>query len=285
MAEEKWKLKMINNICRFCGEQGEGKPFGQWVKPTFTDHDKLQPGEIICNNCLFWFNEASTELAQIIGKEKPQRMRNYSHFVVGGNWVPLSKGDKARMAQLLLGNPFPELAAIAESGQKHIVFRARRNPNGSRAGWIQFEENQLWVDPDNLRFWLDLAESMLITFSKTEIISGNYLPYRILDFGLKQWQANEAKIKPQRGSLFFNLVLFLAQRKEKTDERKSGNGGQPTRHHLAGDQQRLQEPIPPDDLGAIREHGQGKRLHQQPGEIRQLSLFETGGDDSGQAHG
>lgn len=120
--------------CRFCGGNGEGIQFQDWVKPTFTDRDKLLPGEIVCNACLFWFEEASQELANITGKDKPQRMRNYSHFVVNGEWIPLSKGDKARMVELLTSEPFPELAAIADSGQKHIVFRARRNPQGSKAG-------------------------------------------------------------------------------------------------------------------------------------------------------
>lgn len=270
----------MTDICRFCGQPGEGQPFAKWVKPTFTDHDKLQPGNIVCHDCLFWFEESSQELARIAGKDKPQRMRNYSHFIIKGQWVPLSKGDKPRMIDLLLGHSFPELAAIAESGQKHIVFRARRNPQGSQAGWVQFEEQSLWVEPDDLRFWLGLVGPMLGVFSKKEIKSGNYLPHRVLEFGFDQWQANEAKIKSQRGSLFFDLIIFLAQKKEtETDERNTGSSGNATGHHLAGDRQRLQESLPANDLATIRGHGQGKRLHQQPGKVRQLALFEDGGDN------
>jgi hypothetical protein len=33
--------------CRFCGSEGEGELFTDWVKPTFTDHDKLKPGETV----------------------------------------------------------------------------------------------------------------------------------------------------------------------------------------------------------------------------------------------
>lgn len=108
---------MINpNTCRFCGQSDKsGRPFNQWVRPTFTDHDKLKPGNIICDDCLFWFDEKSLELAHVTGKDKPQRMRNYSHFIVNGQWTPLSKGDKAQMKEILLTPPFPELAAIASS--------------------------------------------------------------------------------------------------------------------------------------------------------------------------
>jgi len=39
--------------CRFCGQISEGVAFDKWVKSTFTDFDKLQGGEIVCNACCF----------------------------------------------------------------------------------------------------------------------------------------------------------------------------------------------------------------------------------------
>lgn len=164
----------MDGICRICGQSGEGQVFSDWARPTFTDWDKLQPGQILCDDCAFWFEERSEKLARITGKDKPQRMRNYSHFVVGGEWTPLSKGDKARMRDILLSPPFPELAAVAASGQKHIVFRATRNPSGSRAGWVQFEEQRLWVDPPDLARLLDLIEALYPGFSKTEILFNRF---------------------------------------------------------------------------------------------------------------
>jgi hypothetical protein len=254
---------------------GNGLSFDGWVKDTFTDHDKLKPGEIICSDCGFWFEEQSQELAVITGKDKPQKMRNYSHFVIAGKWTPLSKGDKVKMIDLLLGESFPELAVIAESGQKHIVFRATRNPVGSKAGWVQFEEQRLWIIPAELKTLIDTVEAGLLVFSKGEIESGQYLPYRIVQFGFDKWQSLESVIKPLRGSLFFKLALFLSQRKEIKDGENEGDGGRPARNPMEGDRQRVQEPLPPDDLGAVREHGEGERVHRQLGEVRQLSLFET----------
>jgi len=267
----------MTGVCRFCGRQNEGDDFQRWVKPTFTDLDKLLPGDIVCNDCLFWFDERSEKLAMLVGKEKPQRMRNYSHFVVGGEWIPLSKGNKARMSEVLLGEPFPELAAIAESGQKHIVFRATRNPAGGRAGWVQFEEQTIWIEPGELKSLLEVVEQLHSIFSKTEIQSGSYLPYRVIQFGLQEWQALENSIKPQRASLFFNLVVFLAQRKDNEDERNSGGSA---RNNLAGHRQRVQKPVSSDDLAAVREYNPGQRIqHQQPRKVRQLNLFEAGGGD------
>lgn len=261
--------------CKFCGQASEGIAFEKWVKPTFTDFDKLQGGEIVCDACLFFFDEASEELAKRMGKEKPQRMRNYSHFIVNGEWTPLSKGNKAQMRELLLGETFPELAAIADSGQKHIVFRATRNPAGSKAGWVQFEEQKLYLLPDELRGLLALIEQLYEEFSKGEIESGNYEGHRILKFGMDRWLELENKIKAMRGKPIFSLALFLAQR---SDDGKSGNqeqGGGLAESNLEGDASGLQEPLPHDDLDTVREPGPKRGVHKQSGEVHQPTLFET----------
>lgn len=265
------------STCRICGKPGEGQPFEKWVKDTFTNYDILHPGEIICAACLFWFDQRSAELQSRMGKDKPQKMQNYSHFVINGEWLPVSKGNKRQMAALLLNQPFPEMAAIAVSGQKHLAFRARRNPPGQAGGWVQFEEQALWVDAQALRSLLATVEQLYTTFSKEEIESGRYLNYRIIQFGLPAWQALEAVIKPLRGKPLFALAVFLAQ-KQEDDNGNTGNqaaSSQPADGALEGSAERLQEPLSDDDLGAVRERGQERGLHGQPGPIRQLDLFEA----------
>jgi len=189
-------------------------PFEQWVKPTFTNFDMLFPGNVICEECLFWFEQRSTELQRRMGKDKPQRMQNYSHFIKFGEWTPLSKSDKARMLELLTTPPFPELAAIADSGQKHIAFRAPRNPAGQTSGWVQFEEQRIFVEPPILLALLDTIEILYTEFSKSEIESGNYASRRILKFGVARWSELEDALREERGKLLFDLALFLAQRKD-----------------------------------------------------------------------
>lgn len=266
---------MDHGICRFCGADSAGITFNTWVKPTFTDWDKLLPGQIACASCLFWFDEASAELAAATGKDKPQRMRNYSHFIVNGRWIPLSKGSKAQMMALLCDTPFPELAAIADSGQKHIVFRATRNAQGGAVGWVQFEEQRLWVDPPVFRTLVEQVEALYVTFSKTEIETGHYLPQRILKFGMEAWYAQEQQIKVWRGKPLFALALFLAQRSDDDNRGTSAAGSDAPVADMAGDGDGLQEQIPTHDLDAIRGRGAQRGLHEQSGQIRQLSLFET----------
>jgi hypothetical protein len=264
--------------CRICGETDCGLLFSDWVRPTFNDWDKLQEGTIICNACLFWFDERSEDLAQIVGKKKPQRMRNYSHFIIGGEWIPLNKGDKERMQTFLLSMPFPEFAIIAESGQKHIAFRTRRNEIGGMSGWVQFEEKAIYVDPLNLKSLLNDIENLYITFNKAEIRTGRYISHRVLKFGIERWDKIESRIKQKRGSPLFNLALFLAQRKQKgKDERATRNGSRSTDSDLERNPSGLQEPLPTDDLATVRGSGSVGIIHEQPGQVRQLTLFETPG--------
>jgi len=195
--------------CWLCGGPAFGPtPRREFVKPTFTDHDKVAcpDSDVICGACVFCHDERSELLASLVGKEKPQRMRNYSHFVVDGRWIPLSKGDKSRMADLLMQGP--ELAVIALSGQKHIIFRAQ-------PGWWQIEEQSALPFPDRLGELLGIVEALYIDFSKTEIEMGDYRQDRIVKFGLAQWQQLENRVAPLRGSIDLELAIFLAQKGER----------------------------------------------------------------------
>lgn len=205
--------------CRMCGQSSDGEPFNEWVRPTFTNHDKLKQGDIICSNCSFWFEEQSLDLAKIVGKDKPQRMRNYSHFIVAGQWTPLSKAHKRKMLEFLITpNAFPELACIADSGQKHIAFQAKRNAAGQSEGWVQFEEGALWIVPNKLKSLIATIEDMKQGFSEGAIESAEYEGAFIIKFGFAKWQQLEEVIKPYRGTLLFKLALFLSQREEKPTE-------------------------------------------------------------------
>jgi hypothetical protein len=118
-------------LCCLCGAESAGAPFARWVKDSFTNWDLLHSGTIACRACLFCAEEQSRLLQSLTGREKPQKMRTYSHFIVGGRWRALTKGEKPEMRRLLAQNP--EVAVISVTGQKHLLFRAR-------AGWWQFEE-------------------------------------------------------------------------------------------------------------------------------------------------
>lgn len=191
-------------ICRACGATGKGQSFGDWIKPTFTDHDKLLPGSVICRACLFCFDDSNRDLAVVMRKDTPQKMRNYSHFVVDREWIPLSKGNKRQMRDIL---PHATTAIVAISGQKHLAFRCS-------AGWWQVEDHTMRPAWD-ASLLADIELLYNAGFGKSEIESGHYVSQNaLLIFGTSRWFEIESKLRHRRGSLLFTLCMFLAQREE-----------------------------------------------------------------------
>lgn len=268
-------------VCRTCGMPGVGTPFAGWVKPTFTDHDLLLPGDIVCHACLYGFSDACVELQRRVSKDKPQRMRNYSHFIIDGQWLPLSKGDKDGMIAALARRP--EVAVIAVSGQKHLIFRAA-------AGWWQIEESARWPFPDELWLHLGLVELLYSGgFSKTEIESGRYRPARVFEIGLQRYMALESAIAPARGTLEFECAVFLAQRRDLDDDGRLPAGipyGAEAAHAVvARHTRRLQAQVRPQHLAAVRGQHQDGGVYQQGDAVRQLDLFTPANPDSGARRG
>jgi hypothetical protein len=258
-------------VCRVCGEQGVGVPFEEWVRNTFTNWDLLVPGKILCHACQFTFDEHSAALANELGKEESRyvRMRNYSHFVVEERWFPLSKGAKEQMTDILLRHDW-SVAVIAQSGQKHIAFRATPHI-------VQFEEQQI-LDTGSLEVTMAVVEALYTQFSKTEIREANYKGYRIMEFGIDRWRTLEEFIAPRRGSKVFQLALFLAQKKEpevldeQYAEAARAHGGSLV-DALAWNSERLQEAVSPQNMATVRGRGDGRGLHQQAEQVHQLDLL------------
>lgn len=244
----------VTGICRACGEERIGQKFSAWVKPTFTDHDKLQRGDIVCAACLFCFDDQRTDLAVRVGKDKPQRMRNYSHFVQCGNWIPLSKGDKTRMREILLSHP--NVAVIALSGQKHLAFRCL-------PGWWQIEDATVQPFPRELDAILTPVEQLYnAAISKTEIETGRYIQRRILDCGVPFWSERERFIAPLRGSIKLQLALFLAQRKDEPEDGESDDSGLTSVAAVERDSGCVQDEVRPVDLEPVRRQPAQRSLYE-----------------------
>lgn len=193
--------------CATCGLAGAmGVSLADWIKPTFTDHDLLRPGEIVCRACLLLFTNNSTFLQRRLGRDKPQKPWNWSHFVLRGEWLVLSKGDKAAMRDVLLQSP--EVAVIAESGQKHLAFRARPHV------W-QFELQAIPADPDGLSRLLALTDALYTAgANKAEILSGHYSQGALQRIGVATWRPLELAVRPHRGTPLLDLAVFLTLKQE-----------------------------------------------------------------------
>lgn len=204
-------------ICRITGNHSKGVSFDSWVKPTFTDHAWLKPGCIISNSALFTMDDQNYEVSVRVGKDKPQRFRNYSHIISNGEWYPVTKGDKEKICELIVSGA--ELVSLNESGQRHVFFK-------HRIGMWQLDE--MFIMPDISRFariQQCFARLIGLGFTQTEIVSGQYLQHRILKAGVSDWRDAEQIISPDRGSGFFTFCAYLIHKNEEdgTENERAGS--------------------------------------------------------------
>lgn len=191
----------IPGTCRITGKQSSGLPFNKWVKDTFTDQAFLKPGTIISNQALFCFDEKSEILQQLTGREKLQRFRTYSHIIHRGQWHICTKANKKKIFDLIVDGA--EIVCLTDSGQKHVFFK-------HKPGMWQLDDSFIIPDiPEFTRLHSLMCDLLRMEFSQGEVITGQYLQYRILKAGLKPWKTIEDQIAPQRGSQLFNFASWL----------------------------------------------------------------------------
>ncbi len=188
-------------ICRITGKESTGLLFHNWVKPTFTDQAYLKPGTIISNEALFCFDEKSEIVQKKTGKDKLQRFRTYSHIVYKGKWYCKTKADKEEIYNMIINGA--ELVCLTDSGQKHVLFK-------HKPGMWQLDEMFVMPDISALKsLHSNMRGLMALGFSQKEIITGNYIQYRIQKAGLQAWLKAEKKIRKQRGTKLFNLASWM----------------------------------------------------------------------------
>lgn len=192
----------VPGICRITGKEATGIPYSTWVKDTFTDHAFLKPGNIISNEALFSFEERSVEIQTMLNRPAGQKFRNYSHIIANNTWYPLTKANKREMYQLITSGTC-QVVCLSDSGQKHLFFK-------HRTGFWQLENQFIVPDIDTLKYLhQQFSELLDMGFSQTEIITGNYIGYRVMKAGLQIWKTTEDQIKPHRGTLIFNFTAWI----------------------------------------------------------------------------
>ena len=219
----------ISGICRITGKEGKGLLFDKWVKDTFTDHAYLKPGTIVCNEALFTFDEKNEFLQALTKRDKPQKFRTYSHFVIEGEWYVFTKANKREMFHALTEQEV-QIAIMSDSGQKHLFFKYRY-------GFWQLEEQFIIPAPEQLKdIHATMQELLLLGFTQKEVISGNYETHRIVKAGIDNWKRIEDRLKPVRGNGIFDVASWLLFTPENSEEHEpteperpfvtTGSGGQ-----------------------------------------------------------
>lgn len=255
-------LEGVESVCWVCGGiLSSGMRVGKWMGSGFTDHNRCAaPGsEYICPACVYVCARTSPVPGRPPGKcsacegtlvvTKPSgklrkgapctkcdgtgmnasgsNFRNMSHLLDATSYVNASKGEKpAILAFLMREHRGPWFATIADSGQIHMLPFAPVNETGTRRGSVLFER-QIVMLPRLKSVGWDLVQKMadLLTAgaTKEEIESGEYGP--------RAWQLCELRLSGfedhwsgKRGSPWFSLALWLAQRDEAVVAERIENG-------------------------------------------------------------
>jgi len=201
--------------CWYCGAMaGHGMLWAKWQGATFTSQNKVRAPESmhICSGCVF-----------VTRGKPPDTMRMYSHLLeVGGEYLKLNKGDKPKMREFLRRQHLlPWIAAIADSGQKHVIPHAVVNQPGTRRPVVMFEE-MLVTLPAGEPGWalVDQMTNLLTSgATKDDITRGEYSRFAY-ERCAEQIQSFEEAWAAKRASSWFTLAIWLAQRDEEAVQKR-----------------------------------------------------------------
>jgi len=189
-------------ICAVCGQYiEEGVPIRKVVSSAFTDWNALldMSASHVCKACAWCIKEPHMRRSQYIATE-----------------LELVYFKRDEIGKHLFNPPEPPFVFfVTASYKKHGSFKARVNQS-QKLFYVQFEDRQILFSPNKYRGLFELMKMMYVTFNKVnEIGKGNYIHKRVFEYGLKNWQRDEAELKKYRGSMVFELLLYALNKPEE----------------------------------------------------------------------
>lgn len=195
-------------FCWVCGSRAQrGLERWRWSGANFTGQNKARcpPSDYVCEACIV-----------VMAGKPPNTERMYSHFVEGSAWLRVNKGQKPAMREFLRRpKTEPWFAAIADSGQKHVIPWAPVNAPGLR-GFALFEEALVELPDEN--GWVlvdDIANALTDGATKEELLPGAWSARAYTLLGLERIELFEETWGALRGGPWFELAVWLAQRDEE----------------------------------------------------------------------
>lgn len=205
--------------CRVCGAPCDrGMAYEDWGGSDTTTPGRVRAWQsaVVCEACVAICARYSPCPARPAadGKE-PIRWGNLSALYDDDGLVTATKGEKDRIrAWLAKPKRGRWFAAIAESGQKHVIPWTSWNGAGTARGTIRFEERDVVCTADALLALVaDMTAFLTAGATKETIESGDYSPnqWRSLATHIERFEGAHGT---SRGGDVFALALWLAQRDE-----------------------------------------------------------------------
>lgn len=198
-----------NTRCWVCAAQtSRAVPRSKWMGANFTDQNRIRcyASEWVCAACV-----------HVMAGKPPDTERMWSHLVDGDDYTRENKGGKAAMRAFLRRKKAGVwLAAIADSGKKHVIPWTPVNLPGRDGGLVMFEDRRVAL-PGSESGWQivdDMAHVLTLGASKEGLERGEHSPFawERCPVELRQFEATWGQL---RGGAWFTLALWLAQRDEE----------------------------------------------------------------------
>jgi hypothetical protein len=208
--------------CWLCGGPtvGAGWRMEDAIPPTYTNHTlaKCPTSRTVCQPCAAlgsketWERYVASRPELGLKTGHAMSWRCYSHlFAVSHHH---EGPTRSRWREILLDPPAPPfLVVIAESGQKHLIFRSEIAYARDYFP-VQFEERSILLVRVNFTACLESFERLYnLGFSKDSILSGQYHHGQMLKVGIGLWREAEGCFAPwRRHPHLAALAHFVAQK-------------------------------------------------------------------------
>lgn len=210
--------------CYVCvGEMQRGMRVQPWLGSNYTDQNRARNpvATHVCEACCYvhaWNSPLGRPAAREGGRGMNMRMVGhfYEHKWRGAQapgYLNANKGEKpAIRAFLQREHGGTWFAAIADSGQKHVLPFAPLNGRG-RAGTVIMDELVIRV-PSDVSLINEMMALLTAGATKEELDSGNYSPraWELCGAALHSFEREHGL---RRGGGWYTLALWLAQRDEE----------------------------------------------------------------------
>lgn len=209
--------------CRICGcEVERGVPYSSWQGAAYTDQTKLRDvgGAHVCEACVWshaWVRPPGFPAPE--DGKKGVNLRLYTHVWHNGQYHAWNKADKALLREWLRAPKMGAwFAAVAESGQKHVLPWTPCNPPGSAVSRFRFEERDIVIPARGWDLVDDITDLLSSGVTKDEIGT-----WRFGTRAMEDARRFRARWGSYRTSHWFAFALFISQRDEaEYDRRKRG---------------------------------------------------------------
>lgn len=220
--------KVGKHSCFICSAPcGEDFPTSKYIAKTFGNRDSVfRPSSpYLCGGCISSLQEKITIKMPDGEVRENQRVRLYS-WIITKTWKQAYTKAHINLLREFILNPteVPFAVALADSGQKHIVFRTRIN-NSLTDYTISLEEDLILVNKkrlNDLMDWLKYPISCLGKIAITQPLTMNHYISIEEKFGLKEMENIIKRLDIERKTQMFKLAVWLSPNKEECDNLLKG---------------------------------------------------------------